>query len=365
MADSIKSIYSPEYIERLGRTLSTFSTAVSVTDFQNAVYGNDWEQLEFKQRASRIAESMQRMLPEDYPAALAVLDEAAPSFGGLEGIVFPEFVARFGLDHQERSLQALETYTRYSSSEFAVRPFLKQDLSGTLERMTIWAKSPDEHVRRLASEGSRPRLPWGEGVPALKNNPDLTLPILEELAQDPSNYVQKSVANHLNDISKTHPDLFIETVTRWKEKGGRTGWIVKHASRSLLKKGDPRILALFGFYPGSTHVSELTFVPRRLSIGDSAEFSFVLSAEQETKVRVEFAVDYVKSSGRRTRKVFHVTETDMAPMTSRRFTKQLSFRQLTTRIHYPGQHTLAILINGEEKNAVDFELMDIQEEPLP
>lgn len=365
MTASLKSIYNSSYVERLGSILSAHSSFISTADFQRAVYQEDWEQLEFKQRVARIAEAMHQVLPDDYLEALEVLDEAAPSFQGLEGLVFPEFAARFGQKHRERSLQALETYTCYSTSEFAIRSFLKNDLTGTLAQMAAWTKSSNEHVRRLASEGSRPRLPWGEGVPALKTDPGLTLPLLEELALDPSLYVQKSVANHLNDISKTHPDLFIKTVTRWNNTGGRTSWIVKHASRSLLKKGDPRILGLFGFYPGSTEVSGLIIDPVTLAIGDSAEFSFLVSAKTHTKTRVEFAVDYVKNSGRRSRKVFHVTETEMAADTQRSFIKTLSFRQLTTRVHYPGRHTLTILINGEEKQAVDFEITDKPKEPLP
>ncbi|WP_252312830.1 DNA alkylation repair protein [Sinobaca sp. H24] len=365
MTTSLKSIYSSDYVERLGGTLSKLAPFISPADFRSAVYQEDWEQLEFKQRVTRIAEAMHHVLPDEYLEALEILDQAAPSFQGLEGLAFPEFAARFGQEHRERSLQALETYTRYSTSEFAIRSFLKNDLTGTLAQMAVWTKSPNEHVRRLASEGSRPRLPWGAGVPALKTDPELTLPLLEELALDASLYVQKSVANHLNDISKTHPDLFIETVTRWNDTGGRTSWIVKHASRSLLKKGDPRILGLFGFYPGSTEVSELMIAPLTPAIGDSAEFSFLVSATAHTKIRVEFAVDYVKSSGRRSRKVFHVTETQMPADTQRPFIKTLSFRQLTTRVHYPGRHTLAILINGEEKQAVDFELTDREKEPLP
>ncbi len=229
-----------------------------------------------------------------------------------------------------------------------------------LAQMEVWASSENEHIRRLASEGCRPRLPWGLSVPALKKDPAPVLVILEKLKEDESLYVRKSVANNLNDISRINPDLAVEIAEGWYGENQRTNWIIKHACRSLLKKGDPRVLQIFGFENNDNlTVSNFRITPERLLIEESIEFSFSLASELEVphKVRVEYAIDYVKANGKQSRKVFHLSEMEWKGVRKKVFTKKQSFKDMTTRRHYPGVHRITIIVNGAEKAALEFDLV--------
>ncbi|TYO54381.1 hypothetical protein FXF70_04130 [Bacillus sp. Y3] len=305
----------------------------------------------------RVTESMHACLPEDYEKAIDVLRQTAPHFTGLSALVFPDYVETYGVDHWDISIKALEFFTPFSTAEFAVRPFLIQDQEKMLAQMLVWSQDQNEHIRRLASEGCRPRLPWGLSVPALKKDPSVTLPILENLKSDSAKYVQKSVANHLNDISAIQPDLMKQMVKSWYGTNEHTNWIVKHASRTLLKKGDPDIMALFGYGDDpSIQVTDLKVTQDPIHIGEKLTFHFILQTDKPLKLRVEYAIDYVKARGTRNQKVFKITEFETESALHREFVRSQSFQNMTTRKHYEGIHTLTIIINGIPKASVDFEV---------
>ena len=193
----------------------------------------------------------------------------------------------------EHSIQCLERYTLYSSSEFAVRPFIINHEKRMLLQLLEWSNHENEHVRRLASEGCRPQLPWGKALTKYKKDPTVILKILENLKADSSLYVRKSVANNLNDISKTHPDLMIALVRGWYGKNRQTDWVVKHGCRTLLKMGNPEVLSLFGFQHSDTIVIADFFQSRKdIRIGESLDFSFGISVEKamvrETRKYLKF-----------------------------------------------------------------------------
>ncbi|OLP67015.1 hypothetical protein BACPU_03740 [Bacillus pumilus] len=356
--EPLKNVYHASFIQELGNELEKESTGFDTNQFQQLVFQEDWSQLELKGRMRRVTESMHACLPEDYEHAIDVLQKVAPHFTGLSALVFPDYVEVYGLGHWDVSIQAIEFFTSLSTSEFAVRPFLIGHQEKMLVQMLVWSQNQNEHIRRLASEGCRPRLPWGMSVPALKKDPTVTLPILENLKSDPSRYVQKSVANHLNDISAIQPDFMKKTVKRWYGTSQQTNWIVKHASRTLLKKGDPEIMNLFGYGDDpSIQVIDLKLVQDAIHIGESMTFHFTLHAESSLKLRVEYAIDYVKSRGTRNQKVFKITEFETDSALHREFVRSQSFQDMTTRKHYEGIHTLTIIINGIPKASVDFEVM--------
>jgi 3-methyladenine DNA glycosylase AlkC len=253
---------------------------------------------------------------------------------------------------------ALEEFTKYSSSEFAVRPFILQDQHKMMHQMQRWALHEDHHVRRLASEGCRPRLPWATALTSLKEDPSGIFPVLEQLQQDSSLYVRKSVANNLNDISKDHPETVKQIVRDWRGKHPFTDWILKHGCRSLLKKGDIETLRLFGFQsPANVSVEYLSLAQDRLSLGETLTFSFDVKNEsgKSQSLRIEYGIDYVKANGKRSRKIFHLSQKNYPPgivPVVRRHT----FKDLSTRKHYSGRHGLSILINGEEKAGTEFML---------
>ena len=350
MAELLKHRYSKAYVEALAQTLAGVAPKFDAIGFTRAVLGNGWSQLELKQRMRRISATLHEFLPGSYRAQLAALSQVAPAFGGFEAMFFPDFVAEHGLDDFEASIAALERFTQYSSSEFAVRPFLVRHGERMLVEFVRWATHPNEHVRRLASEGARPRLPWAMALPQFKRDPRPLLPILEALRDDPSEYVRRSVANHLKDIAKDHPGLVLEIAQRWLGTSAATDRLVRHACRTLLKRGDQRALKLFGHHDDvAVGVTALKLSASEIPIGADLAFSFRVRAAAKTSARVEYAVDFMKSDGRTRRKVFHVGVKALDPAAPLTITRTHRFRDFSTRKHYPGKHRIAVLVNGVER----------------
>jgi 3-methyladenine DNA glycosylase AlkC len=353
--DKLRDVFNEDFVERLTTAIKKDYTPFDSVQCHRLIFQEDWQDLALKQRMRRITISLYETLPKEYRKALSILYKVAPPFDGLSGIIFPDYVEQYGLIDWDESLRALETFTKYSTSEFAVRTFLLHDQEKMIARMIEWSKHPNEHVRRLASEGSRPRLPWGLSIPSLKLNPLPSLAILTNLKQDESLYVRKSVANHLNDISKTHPDLVLNIAKEWYGKNEKTNWIIKHACRTMLKNGDKDILSIFGYIDDeSIQLHHFNCSSDRISIGDSLDFSFQVEATQNTKGRIEYAIDFVKPRGNRTKKVFKITETTFIKGENRTYSKSHSLKDLSTRKHYQGTHTISIIINGAVKASLDF-----------
>lgn len=324
--------------------------------FLARVYAAGWEGLALKARMRRTTEAMYATLPQDYASALDILQQAAPQVRGFEAMCFPDYIELYGRQDWQRSLPALAFFTRFGSSEFAVRPFLDEDPLRALAYLLEWAENGNEHVRRLASEGCRPRLPWAMALPKFKDDPTPILPVLDKLKDDPSEYVRRSVANNLNDISKDHPELVLDLAESWYGRSERTDWIVRHALRGLLRAGNRRALRLFGFAaPQYLQISNLRLNPQRVPIGESLVLAYDLevSGDQPQLVRLEYAVDYLKARGNHSRKIFQHSEKSYAPG-MHRLEKNHSFAERTTRKHYPGKHHLAILVNGVEQARIDF-----------
>ncbi|TDO22609.1 DNA alkylation repair protein [Pedobacter duraquae] len=300
-------------------------------------------------------------MDRDFESSLPVLYAAAPLLPrGYTALVLPDFVSLYGQEHFDISMQALRDFTSMGSSEFGVRTFIKADPKRALTIMGRWAKDPDVHVRRLASEGSRPRLPWSFKLDAVIQDPSLTRSILEELKADQELYVRKSVANHLNDYSKDNVDYLLALLKDWDVKHIHTGWIMKHASRSLIKKGSLAALELFGFAGGAhVEVKELSLKQEVLRLGDTLTFGFTLkSNESETrKLVVDYAIHYVKSAGSASKKVFKLKEVEMLPGQTMSIVKSQVIKDFTTRKHYRGKHLLEIMVNGVVMCATNFEIV--------
>jgi 3-methyladenine DNA glycosylase AlkC len=305
--------------------------------------------------------SLKSTLPENFEEAVNILIEISPFIKGFEAMTLPDFVEVYGMEHFDLSLKALAIFTKYSSSEFAIRPFLKKDPQKTMEFMSDLAKSKNENQRRFASEGCRPRLPWAMALPDFKKDPTLIFPILEKLKSDESEFVRKSAANNLNDISKDNPDLVLDVCENWYGLSKNTDWIVKHACRSLLKAGNSRALMIFGFEDAkNVIVRNLIFDKKTVQISEEIVFSFQLElqAEKYSKIRLEYGMDFMKANGKLSRKIFQISEKTYEQGTFS-ITKKHSFVNRTTRKHYLGKHRIAIIVNGEEKTVQDFELVSV------
>lgn len=323
-----------------------------------------WDALELKARMRRIAINLGKHLPADYEQALGIIDRVVAGypagFNDYASMYFPDFVEVYGQDerHWDLSIAALERYTPSSSAEFAVRPFIIRHEKRMMAQMAAWAGHGNEHVRRLASEGCRPQLPWGQALPGFKKDPSPVLAILERLKADPSLYVRKSVANNLNDISKTHPGLVAKIARDWYGKNQHTDWIVKHGCRTLLKQGNRDVLALFGFADTDcVHVDGFALNPASIPIGNDLTFSFTIETSKDTKVRLEYGIDYVKANGKRNRKIFKISEPSMKANGKKPYTKKHSFADASTRRHYPGTHSITLLVNGIGRGTLDFEVV--------
>lgn len=344
---------------RIKKAYSNFPTDKFIKD----IFNDSWEHLELKARIRRIAITMGSCLPRKYQRALLILDAVAdtysPSQNNLLLLCFPDFVEVFGLDEKDWdiSVAALGRYTPLASSEFAVRPFIEKDPERMMKQMTAWAQDESADLRRLASEGCRPLLPWSRPLINFKEDPTPVLEILEVLKADPSLYVRKSVANNLNDISKDHPAMVLSVARGWYGRDPRTDWIVKRGLRTLLKRGDPAALKLIGLNQEAVEVSGLSLNSDSLAIGDSLSFHFTVAAYETCRVRIDYGIDFVKKSGRRNRKIFRLFEGEIEGGQAKRLFKRHSFADLSTRQHWPGRHTLAILIGGTERALLDFELL--------
>lgn len=321
------------------------------------------EALSVMQRVHRIAQSLHAALPGAYGAQLEQIVAVAPQLdGAFVNMGLNDFVAHYGQDDFGPSMAALKTLTRFGTAEFAVRHFLRRDLPRTLAVMRGWAEDGNEHVRRLASEGCRPRLPWSFKLDALVADPSPLAPLLDRLRADDSLYVRRSVANSLNDITKDHPGWVLDHLGSWPLDDARCAWIARHALRSQIKKGNPRALALLGAEAGArVSLQALRLHPPRVVLGGHLDLSFTLQSEAAHAQRlvVDYALHYVKKNGATAPKVFKLRTLTLeagaaAPLQIRR-----ALRDFSTRVHYPGTHAVEILVNGQALAGAEFELVPV------
>jgi 3-methyladenine DNA glycosylase AlkC len=357
-APALKEIFNRERLSHFARETEAVWPGFDQKRFMKlATAGLD--ELGIMQRMRQTAVSLQETLPETFPKALPILKELAPRIGhGFASIALPEFVALYGQKHFELSLDALKFFTSFGSSEFAIRHFLVVDFDRTIAVMRRWAEDENEHVRRLASEGSRPRLPWSFQLKNLIADPSPTGPILDVLKADPSLYVRKSVANHLNDIGKDHPDLLVERVSGWDISDKHTAWIVRHALRTLIKKGDPRALALIGTTgKAEVRVEAFTVEPARIKLGERITTKVKLASTSKSPQRlvIDYAVHYPKKNGI-SRKVFKLKETELLPNAACELAISQTVKDFTTRKHNAGFHRVELLVNGDVLGEAGFHL---------
>ena len=361
MPEQLKNIFfTPESLESLAANIQSVYSEFDKDRFLELVNDEEWESRELKEKMYHTTRSLHATLPSSYAEALSILEQIAPDVHGFEAMCLPDYVEQYGRHDWDLSLPALGHFSRYSSSEFAIRPFLVGDPERVMPYMLKWAEDKNPNLRRFASEGCRPRLPWAMALPAFKIDPSPILPVLEKLKDDESEYVRKSVANNLNDISKDHPELVLDICERWYGQSDNTDWIVKHGCRTMLKAGDPRALLLFGFTdPVNVHIKSLQLDHQIISIGEVVHFSFdlLIDGGEPAKVRLEYVVDFQKARRKRSQKVFQISER-IYPPGSHSLSKKHSFQNMSTRTHYPGEHFIAIIVNGVEKAKASIMIRD-------
>ena len=364
MSNLLKDAYNNESLNKLALEIKSVYPPFPVDDFIEFTMDETWDNLELKDRCRKITMSLGKYLPANYSESIGIIDKLITNYGswleGIFGMFFLDYIEVFGQNEEDWdiSISAIERYTPYESAEFAVRPFIINHEERMMAQMYAWSKHENKGVRRLASEGCRPQLPWAQSLPSFKKDPSPILPILEQLKNDPCEWVRKSVANNLNDISKTHPDLVIKIAKEWYGDNKDTDWIVKHACRTLLKKGNKEVLAIFGYGNAeAVNVENFNLEKNPVKIGEDLIFTFLLTAKKDAKVRLEYGIDYVKAKGKRSRKVFKISEVSFNESEKKHYTRKHSFADVSVRKHYPGVHSVTLIVNGEECGVLDFELM--------
>lgn len=364
MSNLLKDIYSDSFYRSFAAYLSPIVPGFSSKKFIRDIFVPGWENLELKDRMRHTADVLHRHLPSEFDAATPLLhkltgalSDGQRQLSSLALMFLPDYIERYGIEHFDAAVALFEKITPLTSCEFAVRPFLIRYPAAMLRLMTKWSLHPNHHVRRLASEGTRPRLPWAIALPAFKKDPSPVLPVLENLRDDPSEYVRRSVANHLNDIAKDNPALVVEISKRWKGASSATDALIKHACRTLLKQGHPEVLKLYGLNATSLHVSELTHT-RKLGMGKTLNFSFTLSNTSKKPVlaRIEYALYFLRQKDKYSKKVFKISEKSLPARTAVEISRAHTFRPITTRVYYPGIQRLSIIVNGKESEPVEFRL---------
>jgi len=359
MAKLLKHLYNETYIQVLTNNITLNYPDFDAIDFTNKIFDNSWESKELKQRMRHISNTLYQFLPKNYNESINILESTFVKMNHkytLENIIFQDFVEVHGIGCFEKSMEALECFTINSSSEFAIRQFILQHFDKTMAQMKIWAKSNNEHIRRLASEGCRPRLPWAIALPIFKENPQKVLEIIDILKNDESKYVRKSVANNINDISKDNPQIVKKMVKKWIGKNDNLDWIIKHGSRTLLKNGDKDILELFGFVENKNISIDSFTLNEDIKLGDNLEFSCIFNSPYNLgKLRIEYSITFVRQNNKFNTKIFKISE-GIYNQKSYKISKHYSFKPISTRKYYQGKHILAIIINGIVLGEREFHL---------
>jgi 3-methyladenine DNA glycosylase AlkC len=353
---AFKNWISPEVVKLLGSELSAVYPEFNQKKFIKL--SAKLAPLELKARVRLIAQELTTLLPTDYPEALKVIIEVIErdKLSGFSLWPFSEFMGTQGLEHFEESLGAMSVLTQKFTSEFAVRPFFLKDPHLVLKSFESFARHSNHHVRRWVSEGSRPLLPWGEKIPLFVREPKHTLPLLELLRYDDELYVRKSVANHLNDISKHHPAVLVATLSLWKkncpiEHKPKIDWITRHALRTLIKKGDPAAMKLLGVKSSAqVRIQEFSLSKKSYRLGEGIGVKLELRSTTKTtqKLVVDYCIHFVKANGSLSKKVYKWKTFELKGHETQQLLKTHSLRKITTLKFYSGVHKLSVQINGQE-----------------
>ena len=370
MAEPLKNLPGPPVVEEIARQLARAGDVREAGFREDAL--STLEERELMDRVRHVADAMSRHLPPRYEEALEILRAAlhpetdAPldamtldgrGLRGWSAAPMGEFVARNGLDRPEQSLAFLREMTQRFSAEFAVRPFLRDETGTALAHASRWARDPNFHVRRLASEGARPRLPWGLRLKRFVDDPEPLFSLLAELRDDPEEYVRRSAANNLNDISRDHPDRVAEIAADWLgDAPPERRRMLKHACRTLIKNGHPETLATFGYSPPGDVGARLSVSPGALVLGETLSVELEIASPVARPLLVDLVVHFRKSDGRLSPKAFKWTETEIAPGVPLLLRKSLPLRPVTVRRHFAGTHAVEAQVNGRRIARAEFVL---------
>ena len=365
----MKNALGPAAVSRIALSLTKVWPKFNTQAFsKSALQG--LEALELKQRVDHLIDALAEHLPTDFIETAAILkrlpehwDFGDPKDSTRSFASWPviDYAARCGLEHPEVALDLLKNITHLGTAEFAIRPFILRYPELCIAELKKWAQNDSEHIRRLASEGSRPRLPWGIRLQTYCKDPSPLLPILESLNQDTSDYVARSVANSINDISKDNPDIALSLCSQWmtNSPSQKTQWIVRHGMRTLIKQGRAEVFPLLGFTKSpKVQIDALQLKSNQIALGGALQFETTLisQSKKHQRLAIDFAIHHRKANGSLSAKVFKWKEIDLKPGERRAIGKKHPIKKITTRRYYPGQHQLDLIVNGRLVSSLHFTL---------
>ena len=365
MTTLLKDRLAADAIERIADVLAAIQPNFAHDDFiQQAHTG--LQQLELKQRVHHLIATLSLHLSDDFPQAAHVLQQV-PAYWPMQNeqgdygfAAWPliDYVAVYGLKHPDIALQTLKILTPLFSAEFAIRPFLHLHFDVTYGYLQAWAKDENPHVRRLASEGCRPRLPWGQRVPYLMKSPDVIIAVLDQLKDDDSDYVRRSVANNLNDISKDYPETVVRLAQQWlTQPTVHRQAIIKHATRGLVKSGHADALAMLG-YSQTFNLQNISFTLNKteISMDETVQLSLSFLLREPQNLVIDYALHLPRANGKKSVKVFK-WKTGLLMVGQHELTQNYSFKVITTRRYYVGEHDFEVLVNGQSLGVRTIELI--------
>jgi len=368
MAEPLKNSFGPEIPGRIAAMISAVHPAFPNERFMSLAL-DGYEPLELMPRARHIAQALRATLPQKYAHAVKILIESSGTRpeqtagdGGMATFFYlphTTFLGMLGAEDFEASIEANYHFTKLFTAEFSIRTLLIHHQERTLNALQKWANDENYHVRRLVSEGTRPRLPWAARLPEFQRDPTPVLQLLDLLKDDPELYVRRSVANNLNDIGKDNPEVLIQTADRWMiDASSDRQWIIKHALRYAIKQGNSDALAVLGFAGDSPLTVANPLIPEIAKIGDSIriQFDVINPTALSHSANIDFQIHYIKSSGKPAAKVFKLKSSTLKPGETLTVSKKISLIEMTTRKHFPGTHKVDALINGKVHPLGLFEL---------
>ncbi|MEM7170320.1 MAG: hypothetical protein AAF530_09115 [Pseudomonadota bacterium] len=376
MPEAFKNVFNPERIAEMGKHLERADPNFDRTAFVTAAC-DKLETLELKQRSDQICQALARTLPGEFEKAAVILEkslasedwEAAAAAGNekpADGItawpIMPlaHYVSLRGQDHFELSLTLLREMTKRFTAEFAIRPFILAQPDKTLAMLWDWTEDPNHHVRRLVSEGTRPRLPWGLRLPPFIENPEPIFPLLERIKDDDSDYVRRSVANNLNDIAKDHPDRVAQIAKAWlKGASAERQKLVRHACRSLIKQGHPATMGALGFGPAPVRLESFEVQTPVVHLGEALIFDMALclDGKEPRDLVLDYVIHHRKANGSTSAKVFKWKSLSLSPGERHEAARRHKIKAITTRVYYSGPHGVEIMVNGKSLGRRDFDLI--------
>lgn len=351
-----KDLFSADFIKGIEQNLKSIDKDFNSKLFNKIIFNETWPNQELKQRSKTIAQAIYHSYNSDYLKGLNNLENWVSELlkskhkSGIEYLFLPDFIECFGLNFEKESIQKIPLITSFISCEFCIRPFIINNPNKLIKQMQKWSEHENLHVRRLSSEGIRPRLPWAMQLPELIKDPKPIFPILDNLKDDPEVYVRKSVANNLNDISKDHPTKVLDWSKSNYNKSDLTNAIIKHALRTLLKSAHSEAIQLFGYSDiNNFEIRDLKLETPIVKLNEELIFSFKIKnrSKNEEMLRLEYGISFLKQNSKQNRKVFKISERSIQAGEEIVIVKKHRIYPITTRVYYLGSQGLDIQINGK------------------